>query len=47
MAVCVVIPSAGWVLGVCHENVPDTLAVPPDSTELASDWPLTMVDAVG
>ena len=33
------VPAAGAVVGVVHENVPGTEAVPPVSVDEASVWP--------
>ena len=41
------LPAAGTVLGEAKEKVPATFAAPPVSTELESDCPKVIEDAVG
>jgi hypothetical protein len=44
---CVVVPTAGTVLGVVKAKLPATLALPPLKIELASVCPDVMALAVG
>jgi len=40
-------PAVGTIEGVVNTKYPVTLAIPPESVELANDWPVVIPLAVG